>query len=112
MDPNGRLTMEARSFIYRGAAYPARITMGALRAFRRETGNDFLKLQSDLSGEDLAVILWASIRSQCRAEGKEFDVSLDDFLDHVTPDEVSDWYVGTGQAEPVEESSKKKKRKT
>lgn len=84
--------------------------MGALREFRKETGKDFLKIQSEVSGEDLAVMLWASIRSQTRAEGRDFGVTLDDFLDHVTPDEVSAWYVGTGQAEPVGKESKKKKR--
>lgn len=104
--------MEARKFTYLGKEYPARITMNALREFRKETGEDFLKLRDRISGEDLGVMLWTAIRSQSRATGVTFDVTLDEFFDHVTPDEVAAWYNGTGEeVEQVEEGPKKKKRR-
>lgn len=101
--------MEKHNFVYKGVSYPARITMGACRRFRRETGEDFLKLGDRITGEDLGVILWASICSQSKAEGIEFKESLDDFFDNVTPDEVASWYNSTGQVEANEPEDSKKK---
>lgn len=103
--------MERRVFRYKGEDLPARITMGALRRFEKETGRDFLKIQASLSGSDLGIMLWCSVKSQTRAEKIRFDEDLEEFLDNVTPDEVSHWYVGTGQVEESEtdeEGSKKK----
>lgn len=106
--------MEKHTFSFDGQQWPARFTMGACRSFRRETGRDFLKISNDLSGEDLAVLLWASIKSEARVAGRDFDWSCDDFLDRVTPDEVTAWYIGTNQAEvnedepEVSDDSKKK----
>lgn len=103
--------MEATRFTFEGKTYPARISMGALRAFRKETGRDFLKELATLTGEDLGVMLWGAIKAQCRVEGIPFDMGVDDFLDRVTPDEVSAWYngsPGTAIAEDAPEVSKKK----
>lgn len=102
--------MEKKSFLFEGKEYPARITMGALRAFRKETGNDFLKIQDKLTGEDLGVMLWAAISRQSKVEGVPFEMSLDDFLDRVTPDEVSTWYVGTVEETTPEDKTAKKKK--
>ncbi len=104
--------MEASNFIFEGKAYPARISMGALRAFRKETGRDFLKSLADLTGEDLGVMLWCAVKAQCRVEEIPFDMSVDDFLDRVTPDEVSAWYNGSPDTAVTQDSggdeSKKK----
>lgn len=102
--------MERRIFEFEGRPLPSRISMGALRRFRKETDRDFLKIQGELTGEDLGVMLWCAIKSQTKVEGVPFDYSLDDFLDRVSPDEVSHWYVGTGQAEANEEPEESKKK--
>ncbi len=100
MDTQNSGLMEAKSFNFGGRTLPARMSMGALRRFRRETGQDFLKLQTEgeVSAEALAVLLWCCISAQSRVDGVEFNVSCDDFLDRVTPDEVSAWYVDTPEA--------------
>lgn len=36
--------------------------------------------------------MWASVRAACRADGVEFAATFEEFCDHVTPDEVSEWY--------------------
>lgn len=88
--------MESKAFNFDGRELPARMAMGALRRFRQQTGEDFLKIQADgeVTAEMLGVLLWACITTQCKVEGVEFGVSCDDFLDRVSPDEVSAWYVG------------------
>lgn len=102
--------MEATFFNYGGRSLPARVTMGALRDFKRETGYDFLTERGGrLSSSDLGVLLWASLRSECRVCGVDFPVSLDDFLDRTSPEEVSAWYTGNGVAEPEDTGAKKKK---
>lgn len=103
--------MEGAKFVYKGIEYPSRVTMRALRDFKRETGYDFLTQMQNLSSVDLGILLWASIRSQSRVEGIAFEASLDDFLDNVTPDEVAGWYKATNQIED-EDVSKKKMSKT
>lgn len=104
--------MECPTFTLGGVSYPARVSMGALREFRKETGKDFLKIQSEVSGEDLGVLLWASIKRQSRVEGIEFSYTCDEFFDLVTPDDVSQWYIGTGQAEQNDTDAGDSKKKT
>lgn len=105
--------MEKKTFNFDGRALPARMAMGALRRFRNTTGEDFLKLQADgkLTAEHLAVLLWACIVTQCKVEGIDFDFSCEDFLDRVTPDEVSAWFVGDAAVvdEETDPDAKKKK---
>lgn len=88
--------------------------MGALRRFERETGRDFLKLGTELSGTDLGIMLHCAVCSQCRADGVQFDEELDTFLDCITPEEVSAWYnsdeaTAIEEAGPEEEGSSQKK---
>ena len=100
-------------FSYGGRTLPARVTMGTLRRFKAETGNDMVELQRThkVSADDLAVLLWCAIVTQCRVEGMPFDVSLDDFLDRVTPDEVARWHTGDLDQDETPDSKKKTKRK-
>ena len=97
-------------FSYGGRTLPARVTMGTLRRFKAETGNDMVELQRThkVSADDLAVLLWCAIVTQCRVEGMPFDVSLDDFLDRVTPDEVARWHTGALDQDETPDDSKKK----
>ncbi|MDE7402104.1 MAG: hypothetical protein K2M87_01680 [Muribaculaceae bacterium] len=104
---------ESSYFKYCGERFPSRVTMGALSRFRKETGRDFLKLlKADLTAEDLGVLLWCAIKSQCKAEQKEFDVPLEEFFDNITPNEVSAWYTAETsmdkEASDDDEQSKKK----
>lgn len=64
----------------KGKEYPARITMGAMLRFRRETGHDV----SDMKYDDLAdliTFIWCCVASECNAEKVEFGYSLMDFAD-------------------------------
>lgn len=106
--------MKIRKFTFEGKEYPAGISMGAFRMFRRETGTDFLKLGAETAADDIGVLLWCAVKSRCRVDGIEFPFTCEEFLDRVTPDEVSGWYVGQETAgeeeeEEAEEGDSKKK---
>lgn len=63
-----------------GKEYPCRQTMGALLRYKRETGQDISKLEgSDVSG--MVVFLWCCVVSACKADGVEFNLSLEEFAD-------------------------------
>lgn len=98
-------------FTFNGKEYPARITMGAIRTFKRETGKDLLTSLDTLNAEDLGVLLYGAITSGCRAQKVQFDYTLDEFFDNVIPDEVAAWFRGvSGLSDSTtdEEGSKKK----
>lgn len=63
-----------------GKSYPCRITLGAMRRYKRETGKD---ADSIVGASDLAVFIWCCCVSTCNADGIEFGVSLDDFCDRL-----------------------------
>lgn len=63
-----------------GKTYPCRVTLGAMRRFKQETGKD---AENIVGVDDLAVFIWCCCMSACKADGVEFGVSLDDFCDLV-----------------------------
>ncbi|MBE6245594.1 MAG: hypothetical protein E7108_08770 [Bacteroidales bacterium] len=64
----------------RGKEYPCRQTMGALLRYKRETGQDISKLESsDASG--MVIFLWCCVVSASKADGVEFNLSLEEFAD-------------------------------
>lgn len=69
-----------------GKEYPCRITLGAIRRFKQETGRD---AEIITGGADLAVFVWCCCLSTCSADGVEFGVSLDDFCDRLDMDALS-----------------------
>ncbi|MCM1369829.1 MAG: hypothetical protein NC204_05590 [Candidatus Amulumruptor caecigallinarius] len=104
--------MKTHEFILNGEPLPARISMGALRRFKNETGKDLVKdLKGEPDGVEMAILLWCAIKSGCRAEGREFDMDADTLLDQVTADEVAAWYVGslTSDAARADADDSKKK---
>lgn len=95
MNKNVSITIEATN----GKKYPCRVTLGAMRRFKQETGKD----ADNISGaEDLSIFIWCCAISACKADGVEFGVSLDDFCDLVD--------VGTLEAFTKAISSDEKKR--
>lgn len=70
-----------------GKSYPARITMGALLRFKRETGKDVSEVKStDVS--DMVILLWCCVASACKADGVEFGLSLEAFADSLDPEHL------------------------
>ena len=63
-----------------GKTLPCRMTLGAMRRFKQETGKDADRIDG---AADLAVFIWCCCASTCNADGKEFGYSLDDFCDRL-----------------------------
>ena len=73
-----------------GKAYPCRQTMGAMLRFKRETGREVTEMEMS-SFSDLCTFLWCCVVSACKADGVEFGMSLLDFADSISPDDMNGW---------------------
>ncbi len=73
-----------------GEAYPCCQTMGAMLRFKQETGREVTEINAE-NLTDLVTYIWCCTASACKKEGKQFDMSLMDFADAVTPDDMADW---------------------
>lgn len=94
-----------------GTAYPCSPTMGAMLRFKQETGREITEIDPN-SFTDLCTYLWCCVVSATKREGKQFDMSLIDFADGITPDDMAEWQQGIVKAvENSDDSKKKKSRK-
>lgn len=65
-----------------GEKYPYRETMGAMLAFKEETGHD-----APVDTADSVRYMYHVVKSNCRREGREFKLSFQDFADALDGDE-------------------------
>lgn len=97
MNKNVSITIKASD----GKTYPCRVTLGAMRRFKQETGRD----PDSINGvADMSVFIWCCCMSACNADGVEFGVSLDDFCDLVDVSTLSEF---TEAIAPVEKKTTK-----
>lgn len=89
--------MRRAEVVVNGQAFPCRTTMGAMLRFKRETGKEVSDI-TDWGLTELCTFLWCCVVSASKHDGKDFDLSLMDFADSLTPDELNAW------AETVKES--------
>lgn len=73
-----------------GTSYPCRPTMGAMLRFKKETGKEVTELESN-SFSELCTYLYCCVASACSADKIPFGMSLIDFADALTPDDMSVW---------------------
>lgn len=69
--------------------FPCRQTMGAFLRFKRETGREATEMTNDLT--DLLTFLYCCTASAAAADGMEFNFTLEEFADRISPDELSQW---------------------
>ena len=86
-----------------GKSYPCRVTMGAMLRFKRATGKDVAKLDGD-NMEELMIFLHSCLSSACKVDGVEFDMTMEDMADQMTPDDINEFY---GAMNSGDESKKK-----
>ena len=56
--------------------------------FKRETGKEVSEIK-DGSISDLAVLLYCCVASACNSEHKDFNLSLEDFCDAISTDDMT-----------------------
>ncbi|WP_290100537.1 hypothetical protein [uncultured Muribaculum sp.] len=94
-----------------GTAYPCSPTMGAMLRFKQETGREITEIDPT-SFSDLCTYLWCCVVSAAKREGKPFDLSLMEFADSLTPEDMTEWNEAiTAEAEPRGDADGEKKRK-
>ena len=77
--------------------FPCRQTMGAMIRFKQETGREVTEIDAT-SFTDICTFLWCCIVSASKADGKKFKLSLMDFADSVSPEDMNEWAKAMGQA--------------
>ncbi len=73
-----------------GEAYPCSPTMGAMLRFKEETGREITEINPG-SFSDLCTYLWCCVASGAKREGKDFNLSLMEFADSITPEDMEPW---------------------
>lgn len=93
-----------------GKAYPCRQTMGAMLRFKKETGKEVTEISDNLS--DMCAYLYCCTLSACKKDSIKFDMSLMDFADSITPEDLNQWTTevsDTTEQMPKEGSEDEKK---
>ena len=65
--------------------YPSRVTMGAMIDFKHETGKDVNEIGADI--EQLTMFMYCCVRSACRADKVDFQLTYEQFAD------ISTWTI-------------------
>lgn len=65
-----------------GKKYPYRETMGAMVAFKQETG-----LEAPVDTESTLIYMYNVVKAICRRNGQDFDLSFQQFIDGLDGDE-------------------------
>jgi len=68
-----------------GKSFPCKLTLGAMRRFKEETGHDVSQIDG---AADMAVLVWCCCKSTCNAEGIEMPYDLVDFTDRLDSDAI------------------------
>lgn len=88
-----------------GKTLPLRATMGAMKEFKKLTGKDPKDMEVD-SAVDMSTFIYCCVKSACRKDKVNFDMSLDDFLDSVDVDTINEWSTSLSAAQPSADDSK------
>ena len=72
-----------------GNEYPCRQTRGAFLRFKRETGREATDIKQELT--DVLTFIYCCAASACDADHVEFNYTLMQFADLITPDMVNEW---------------------
>ena len=93
-----------------GKVYPCRPTMGAMLRFKKETGKEVTEITSNSfnSFSDLCAYLYCCVASASAADKVPFDMSLMDFADALSPEDMTAWANAVqASAAPAEGEEKK-----
>lgn len=95
-----------------GVEYPCYPTMGAFLRFKTETGLDISEVKN-MDTSTSFILLYCCLVSACKAEGKIFELSLMEFADSVSVEQMTEWtqVMNASEEDKGVEETKKKKQK-
>lgn len=104
--------MKRIEIVINGKAYPCSPTAGAMLRFKEQTGREVTEIDPS-SFTDLLTYLWCCVVAASKREGIDFGMSLMDFADNLTPEDMTEWsdMISEGGADDVKGSKKKKPRR-
>lgn len=91
-----------------GERFACMPTMGAMMRFKEETGKEVTEIKTD-SVTELCTYLWCCVKAGAKREGKKFNLSLMDFADALTPEELEEWVRTVGDESKKEGGGDEKK---
>lgn len=94
--------------IINGEEYQSEPTMGAMLRFKKETGREFNEMDPN-NLTDLCTFMWCCVVSAAKREGRDFNLSLIDFADCITPDELLKWNTTVSANREESDDSEEKK---
>ena len=93
-----------------GKSFPCRLTMGAMLRFKQEYGKEATEIE-DGNVSEMCALLWLSVKSSCSADGIEFDLSLINFADRLSRDDLTTWAAAlSDEAVAADDGDEKKSR--
>lgn len=92
--------------VVNGVAYPCHPTMGAMLRFKKETGKEITEIKAD-SLSDLCTYLYCCVASASAATGKPFGMSLMEFADAMSPEDMQAWAMSLNAGNTSAEGEKK-----
>lgn len=78
--------------------------MGAMLRFRQQTGRELTTLQAD-SITDVCTYLYCCVASAAKRDGIEFTMSLMDFADAITPEDMLAWQQAVSEEESARDDA-------
>lgn len=90
-----------------GKQLPSYQTMGALLRFKQATGKEAGSIDFSRDMSDVITYLWCCVESACNRERVDFTMSLQDFADALTIEDVTKW-----SEQLIEAGAQEAKKKT
>ena len=97
------------SVVINGKELPCRPTMGALLRFKKETGKEVTEIENG-SFSDVCAYLYCCVSSACAADKVPFSMSLMDFADSLSYEDITAWANAVQGDSTAGEEGEEKKR--
>ena len=95
--------------VINGKELPCRPTMGAMLRFKKETGKEVTEIENG-SLSDMCAYLYCCVASACAADKVPFSMSLMDFADSLSPEDMTAWANAVQADSTAKEEGEEKKR--
>ncbi len=92
-----------------GEAYPCSPTMGAMLRFKEETGREVTEIRTD-SPTDLCTYMYCCVASASKREGRPLSMSLMDFADNITAEDMAGWSQSIMSEQPEDQVTESEKK--
>ena len=95
--------------VINGKELPCRPTMGAMLRFKKETGKEVTEIENG-SLSDMCAYLYCCVASACAADKVPCSMSLMDFADSLSPEDMTAWANAVQADSTADEEGGEKKR--